>query len=874
MSTPAEVQQFIAHWEKVELNERAVAQSHFNALCHLLGLKGPVEADPKGKFFRFEKPLTKAGGAAGYADVWYRDRFAVEYKTKGKYPTLRDAYLQLLLYKDDLDNPPVLVACDIANYEVHVAFTGYPSRVYNFTNRDLENQQFRDLLRKAFTAPEELRPVEQADTITRTVAERFAKVAQMLQDRKYAPTEIAHFFMKLLFALFAEDIKLLPAELMSKSIKQAVMNPLEFPDRARDLFRKMREGGYFGMDRVPKFNGWLFNDDEVIALNADELTFLADAARYDWAAVEPAIFGTLFERSLDPSKRAQLGAHYTSRDDILLIVRPVLMDPLLREWEALKAEVETLQTQWEATEGNARKSLQRRAEGKLLDFVERLKGIKVLDPACGSGNFLYVALTELKNLEKAVWSYAGGLGLDQPDLGVSPAQLYGIEKSPFAAELAQVVVWIGYLQWMRTNGFLEGWPKEPVLQTLHTIENRDAILAVDLNGQPAEPEWPEADVIVGNPPFLGIRKMREELGNTYVEALRHLYADRLPPSIDLVCYWFEKARALIEVGITTKAGLLATSSIRGGSNRTVLRRIKETGDIFFAYSTRPWVLEGATLSVSMIGFDKGLEVKKYLDGKPALFIDASLSTTNDATQIKRLVENFHISYQGTAQVGPFEIDEAAARAMLASHDNTSSRLNSDVIKPSLNGLDIVQRPRNMWTIDFGTDMTLDEAALYKQPFEYVKTNVKPMRDSVRRKNHRERWWLFAEARPGMRRAINPLRRYIATPWIARHRVFVWVSTKVIPSLVVVIAREDNYFLGVLQAQPHLLWSLRMGTSLDDRPRYTTSTCFQTYPFPWAPGTEPSEDADPKVKAIADAARELVRLRDEWLNPSEGGPSTG
>jgi hypothetical protein len=410
MTEAAAVQAFIQHWEQVELNEKAVAQSHFNALCRLLGLKGPVEADPKGQFFRFEKPLTKSGGSAGFADVWYKDRFAWEYKTKGKYPDLRAAYQQLLLYKEDLDNPPVLVACDIATYEVHIAFTGYPTKVHRFTNADLQNASARELLRQVFTDPEQLRPVERTETITEKVAGRFADVAQFLERRTFAPMQIASFFMKVLFALFAEDIKLLPAELMSNSLKQSIRTPEEFPERARALFRAMREGGYFGLDKVPQFDGWLFADDEVLPLNADELQYLADAARQDWSAVEPAIFGTLFERSLDPSKRAQLGAHYTSRDDILLIVEPVLMAPLRREWQTVKTGVEALRAQWEAAglSANRQRQLQGVAEGMLLDVIERLAQVRVLDAACGSGNFLYVALNELKNLEKEIWAYAGG----------------------------------------------------------------------------------------------------------------------------------------------------------------------------------------------------------------------------------------------------------------------------------------------------------------------------------------------------------------------------------------------------------------------------------------------------------------------------------
>ncbi len=372
MTNAAAVQDFIKKWDAVTVNERAVAQSHFNDLCALLGVKPPLEADPKGTFFRFEKPLSKSGGGKGFADVWHKDRFAWEYKTKGKYPDLRAAYQQLTLYRADLDNPPILVACDIANYEVHIEFTGYASRVVSFTNDDLQNASTRDLLRQVLTNPEPLRPVDRQETITKKAAEQMARVARFLEGRKFAPSEVAHFFMKVLFALFAEDIKLLPAELMSQSIKQAIYKPEEFVGRTRALFRAMKTGDYFGMEKIPHFNGWLFDDDEVLPLNANELQFLAEAAKLDWSQVEPAIFGTLFERSLDPSKRAQLGLHYTSRDDILLIVEPVLMAPLRREWDEVKAQVEALRPSWEDATGAAKQRLRGQMQGYLFEFMERL----------------------------------------------------------------------------------------------------------------------------------------------------------------------------------------------------------------------------------------------------------------------------------------------------------------------------------------------------------------------------------------------------------------------------------------------------------------------------------------------------------------------
>ncbi len=868
MTDAAAVQRFIQKWEQNAQKESSASKEHFVDLCHLLGVPTPNDPGSGPESYCFEKSLTKTGGKAGFADVWKRDHFAWEYKGKGKYPSLDAAYAQLLLYKEDLDNPPVLVACDIANYEVHIAFTGYRTRVEKFTNADLANASARELLRFVFTAPEQLRPIERQATITEKAAARLAQVAQFLEKRGFAPAEVAHFFMKVLFALFAEDIHVLPGELMSQSIKQAILQPGEFVPRTRALFRAMKTGDYFGMEKIPRFNGWLFNDDAVLPLNADELTFLADAARLDWSQVEPAIFGTLFERSLDPAKRAQLGAHYTSLDDILLIVEPVLMQPLRREWETVKVGVAALREQWES-EGvsvNRQRQLKTVAEGLLLDFTERLATVRVLDPACGSGNFLYVALAALKDLEKEVWSYAGGLGLHQPELSVSPAQLLGIEKNPFAAELAQVVVWIGYLQWKRANGFFD--VEEPVLQALQNIECRDAILTVDLNGQPTEPEWPAADVIVGNPPFLGAKRLRKELSDTYVASLFTLYQGRVPGFSDLVIYWFEKARMYVAAQKNRRVGLLATNSIRQGTNLPVLSRIKETGNIFMAWSDRPWVLDGAAVRVSIIGFDDGTEQERTLDGIKVAAINADLTNEIDLTQVKSLKENTKIAFIGTQRSGPFEVSAEIAKEMLAEKNSDPTRYNENVIRPSINARDIVRGSRNMWVIDFGVATPQDEAALYEKPFEYVKTYVKPVRDISRSSLRGLPWWLHLWPRPELRKALQGLERYIATPIHARHRIFIWLQPPSLPDhAVAVFARQDDYFFGVLHSKLHQLWAIRKSGSLGvgNDPRYITSSTFETFPFPWPPGQENQDD--PQVQAIAEAARELVRLRDAWLNPA-------
>lgn len=861
-------QEFVAKWRDVTTNERASAQPHFNDLCRLLGQPTPHDIDPHGDFYRFEKPLTKVGGGAGFADVWRKDRFAWEYKTRGKYPNLSAAYQQLLLYKEDLDNPPVLAACDIANYEVHIAFTGHKTVIERFTHEDLATVSTRDFLRLAFTQPQQLCPEEKVFSITEKIAADFAQVAQWLEQRGYEPHRVARFFMKLLFAMFAEDIGLLPNSLLTASIKQAIFNPAEFNDLIRPLFRTMRDGGYFGpTNKVPHFNGGLFEDDDAIPLNADDLMFLHRAAEQKWEDVEPAIFGTLLERSLDPTKRAQLGAHYTSRDDILLIIEPVLMQPLRREWQATITEIEALRPSWEASSGSRRQHYQHQIEGHIFGFMQRLSTTRVLDPACGSGNFLYVALHEMKALEKAVMQYATGIGLPTVvELGVSPHQFFGIELNPFAAELAQVVVWIGYLQWKRKNGFWD--VPDPVLQKLDTIHCSDALLAHTADGQPFQPEWPTADVIVGNPPFLGGKRLRTELGDRYVQALFALYDGKVPREADLVAYWFERARALIATHVSQRAGLLATQSIRAGANRKVLEQVKKTGDLFMAWSDRSWVLDGAAVRVSMVGFDGGEEQNRVLNGVPVQTINSDLTGAIDLTQARQLAENLGKTFMGDTKGGAFDVAPDVAARLLAAPLNRNSRPNSDVVRPWVNGLDITRRPRGMWIIDFGVNMPESDAAQYEVPFEYVLQNVKPERSTNNRAVYRERWWIHMEPRPAMRAATASLSRCITTPRVARHRIFAWIPAQALPdSRLYIFARDDDYFFGVLHSRIHELWSLATSSrhGVGNDPTYNNTTCFETFPLPWPPGCEPVDD--PRVEAIAHAARDLVKLRDAWLNPS-------
>ncbi|HET7480596.1 MAG TPA: DNA methyltransferase, partial [Rubrobacteraceae bacterium] len=620
-------QTFASKWSEAALSERSSYQQHFLDLCAMLGQPTPAEVDPTGEFFTFERGVEKMGGGRGFADVWYRGHFAIEYK--GKHKDLGAAYVQLQNYREALENPPLLVVTDMERFEVHTNFESTVSRVYSFTNAELPESENLRVLRAMFEDPASLRPARTVESVTEEAAGKFARIADGLRGRGVEPHAAAHFLNKLLFCLFAEDIGLLPKGLFTQVVERGVRRPETFNANVGGLFAAMRDGGEFALQDIPRFNGGLYSEEDeesaVVPLAAEELRLLAEAARLDWESVEPAIFGTLFERSLDPSQRARLGAHYTSREDILAVVEPVLMAPLRREWDAVRERAEADAEAARKASGQKAANAQRSAERALVEFAGRLRRVRVLDPACGSGNFLYVSLKELLDLEKEVYTFAGSIGLTQFFPEISPEQLYGIETSPYAHELAQVAVWIGYLQWMHDNGF--GTRQEPILGNMTNIVEMDAILARDEDGNPTEPDWPEADVIVGNPPFLGGNKIRAELGGEYVESLFELYKGRVPAFADLVCYWFERAREQIETGKVRRAGLLATNSIRGGVNRRVLERIKESGDIFFAESDRPWILNGAAVRVSMVGFDSGTETAKILDGVPADTIHANLTAT-------------------------------------------------------------------------------------------------------------------------------------------------------------------------------------------------------------------------------------------------------
>ena len=913
MTHPDLITRFTAKWGPggagFGLNEEQGAQQHFIELCEVLGVPAPAGGDD----YVFEKGMLVLGQRRGYADVFKRGHFAWENKAPGK--PLEGALKQLMNYAQALDNPPLLVVSDRLRIEVHTRFTGTPSECHVVTLDQLGDPAKRELLRRCFTNPESFKPARTNRQITEEAANAFATTAARLRDAGIAPEVTSHLLTQCLFCFFAEDVGLLPGRIFERLVGNRHAEPQALRRGLHDLFSTMRDGGLFGADSIAWFNGGLFARVEVPPLDAMDVAALRNAAALDWSAIDASIFGTLFERGLDPKKRSQLGAHFTDAVTIMRVVEPVVVRPLRAEWTRVKAVI-ALHMARHKRSGDAE---YRKAHDAFIGFLEMLRGFRVLDPACGSGNFLYLALKSLKDIEHQANIEAEALGLQrQVDSYTGPANVLGIEINEYAAELARVTVWIGELQWRLQHGY--PFKQNPVLDPLDQIECRDALLEwvpallpLPLGegggeGAPVaiEARWPQVSVVIGNPPFVGVGRKRRELGNAYVEALDSVFSPRVPGASDLVCYWFDKALTAIKHRGLGAAGLVATNSIRGGANRTVLESINRDSHIFDAWNDEAWVNDGAAVRVSLVCFGHGEGA--HLNGRvvPQMYADLTAPSEAgdalDVSQAATLTANVGASFQGASKKAKFEIDAGLAREWLRL-PNPNGRPNSDVVKPWANGFELSRRPQAQWIIDFGNTLGEAAAALYEKPFGYVVQHVKAERILNNREAYRKYWWRFAEPRPGLRVALRTLHRFIATVAHSKHRFFVWLPITTSPDqALITVARADDTTLGLLHSRQHELWSLRLGSSLEDRPRYTPTSCFETFPFP--AGLTPADTAHQRTEAVAPgaggphpnplpegegtvqipadleaavrahafaigrAAKRLDDLRERWLNPPE------
>ncbi|MDI1476743.1 DNA methyltransferase [Polyangium sp. y55x31] len=939
-----DVRAFVEKWSASGASERANKDLFLAELCDVLGVPRPEPAtgDPARDRYVFEKPIpmTQEGGkvTTKRADLYKHGCFLLEAKqaaaagTKKIGKTQRgtdswdlamvDARGQALGYASALDEPPpFLIVCDIGYvFELYADFDG-TRRWPAFPNAQHRRIYLRDLakhvdtLRAVFTDPLSLDPSRRAERVTREVAAQLAELAKKLEAEKNPPEAVAKFLMRCIFTMFAEDVGLLPSRLFTEGLEHHwLTNPRVFPSAIEGLWTAMNEGTSFSyVGKLLRFNGGLFKQPTGLSLSKESLSLLLSAARRDWSEVDPAIFGTLLERALNPKERHELGAHYTPRAYVERLIRPTIEEPLREEWENVQTAARKLY----------QSGKEKDARAAVRAYHAMLTRTRVLDPACGSGNFLHVTLDLFKRLESEVLALLHDLGerqelLHAEGIRVTPGQFLGIEVKPWAKEIAELVLWIGYLQWhFRAYGKLTP-PPEPVLQDFRNIECRDAVLAWDreepvrdakgkpvtrwdgetmkthpVTGEmvpdekatvpvlryvgPRQASWPAAEFVVGNPPFIGNWRMRSLLGDGYVEALRAVHPD-VPETSDFVMYWWERAANLVRENKIRRFGLITTNSIGQVMNRKLLVRHMEADaplSIVYAVPNHPWVdaVDGADVRIAMTvcapGTAGGVLVRvakedRNTGGVELLErtgrINADLNVGPNLTVVRALRSAAGLCCPGMKLHGAgFVVTPDQAKQLGL---GTIRGLENHV-RPYLNGRDIAARGRGVMVIDlFG--LSADEVRRrFPAVFQWVTLHVKPERDQNPRKTYRDNWWIFGEPRAQLRPALEGLPRFIATVETSRHRYFVFLDAEVLPdNKIVAIASADAYDLGVLSSRVHVAWALATGARLGvgNDPVYVKSVCFEAFPFPDVP---PAGKAN--IRALGEAL-DAHRKRQQAAHP--------
>jgi hypothetical protein len=937
---------FIARWARSGAAERANYVSFLKELCDLLGVPhpDPTTADNRDSAYVFERTVYSPTGdgktTPNFIDLYKRGCFVLEAKQGADSPpapaALSTAEAQaraawrkgtakrgtagwddaMLRAKGQADlyiralpategRPPFLLVVDVGHsIELYAEFscTGgayvpFPAAgTHRIPLQSLAEEAIRERLRLIWTDPHALDPAKRSAKVTREIAQQLGALAASLEGSGHPPATVAAFLMRCLFTMFAEDVFLLPPGAFTRLLESLRDTPALFQPLVEELWAKMNTGGMSVSLRmaVLQFNGGLFADNTTLPLNRDQLHLLIEASRSDWRDVEPAIFGTLLERALEPRERHKLGAHYTPRAYVERLVLPTLVDPLRREWEAAQAAAVN-----QANQGELKKAV-----AEVMAYHQRLCEVRILDPACGSGNFLYVALEHLKRIEGEVFDTLDRLGERQGMLElyghtVDPHQLLGLELNPRAAAIAELVLWIGALQWhFRTRGAMH--PPQPIIRKFENIVCRDAVLAydaktprLDADGEPITiwdgrttklhpvtgrdvpdesarlpvfdytnprpADWPAADFIIGNPPFIGTARMRDALGDGYVEALRAAWKHAVPDSADFVMYWWRKAGERLAAGDIRRFGFITTNSIHQTFNRRVLEPfLADSGKpvhLAFAIPDHPWVdtVDGAAVRIAMtvaapgnahgtlatvageIEADNG-EVAVTL-ATQTVTLAANLRGGADLTSCGPLKGNTGISNTGVKLHGSgFIITPEQAIAF-----GLGSILGIDRhIRLYRNGKDLTNKPRGVMVIDaFGlSEVNLRER--FPAAYQHILLHVKPERDQNAERYRRENWWLFGRRNTELRAGLAGLPRYIATVETSKHRFFTFLDQSILPdNMLVNIAHDDAWILGVLSSTVHVRWALAMGGRLGvgNDPRYNKSRCFEPFPFPAATDTQ-------------------------------------
>lgn len=878
-----------SRWAAAKPAERANAQSYIIELCEALDVPRP---QPAGSGYEFEFPMTITSRdgteTPGFVDCYRQKCFVLEAKDyaegKGSDLALRKAYGQARMYANHDPTgvaPPYLLVLDVAKTLLVYHRWGGAYQGYAAGHRiDLATLHEREtdiaLLRDIWTSPAKRDPRITAQAVTKEIAGHLAELAATLEDRGFAPERVARFLMRIVFSCFAEDVGLLPREAFRQTVQNAGIDgsPERLAKALEGLWSAMDAGGMFGYEQFLRFNGSFFKNAEALPLTREEVARVLAAARADWKDVEPAIFGTLLTRALDPEERHRLGAEYTPRNFIERLIRPTVEEPVRERWTAVQVEVLQLRETGKPKD-------RARAEERLREFLAWMRGLRILDPACGSGNFLYVTMHLLKDIEfEAIQELAALTGRHELRMEeIGPQNFLGIEVKRWAREIAEMVLWIGFHQYWRRHHHVQ--PPEPVLQDTGTLECRDAVLSweriahdpardrpdptprlrhpvtgdqvpdpsVNLpyleHVDPAVAPWPRADFIVGNPPYLGQARQRDAFGDGYVDALRRVYTT-LPDSVDFVMYWWHRAAQAVAAGDTIRAGLITTSSITQAWNRDAIADAIDAGAyVVWAVPDHPWVDDRGSADVrvalTVLSATPTVAVRLDVDGQgrvlreqraPRLNADLTAHANVAGASETRLQANRGLAAQGLGLRGSgFIVDAAEARALLAADAS-----NAQVLRPFRNGKDIAARPRHVHVIDFGT-MTEAEAREYPALFDIVRTRVKPDRDAHARESIRRYWWRHGWPRVELREAAAGLERYIVTVGTSKHRFFTFLDAAFAPDeKLVCIGTNDAFVLGVLSSRIHTTWALAAGGRLGvgNDPVYVKSACFDAFPFPDPP----------------------------------------
>ncbi|MHA6723192.1 class I SAM-dependent DNA methyltransferase [Sphingomonas sp. RS2018] len=670
--------------------------------------------------------------------------------------------------------------------------------------------------------------------------------------------------MRCLFTMFAEDVRLLRTGSFTAMLRDAIDDPRGFAPMLEELWRAMASGGYSTALRydVRHFNGGLFADAAALPLAREEIGELHAAARHLWTDVEPAIFGALLEQALDAGERRRLGAHYTPRAYVERLVVATIIAPLRTEWESVVL----------GTVERERTDNLPAAIAAVRDFQGRLAATRVLDPACGTGNFLYVALELMKQLEGEVLETLAALGGEEAlalnDRTVDPGNFLGIEINPRAAAIAELVLWIGYLQWHLKGG---GAIADPVLRRFGNIRTQDALLMTDDGGTVRRADWPEADYIVGNPPFIGGKDLRARLGEGYTKALWKTHP-RVNRSADLVMFWWNRAAELLtERGTRLKRfGFVTTNSITQTFSRRVIARHLDAAapvHLAMAIGDHPWTKaepDAAAVRIAMTvvapGAGEGtvyaVTSEAALDSdQPHIALSAAtgsihadLTVGADVTNLRPLRANSGLSSRGMSLHGAGFLVSLAE----ATHLGLGTRAGLERhIRPYRNGRDLAGRARGLMVIDlFGLDER-DVRQRFPEVYGHLLRTVKPDRQHQFDRSptqdaqaYLDSWWIFGKPRTVLRPALAGLSRYIATIETAKHRVFQFLDASILPdNMLVCVASDDAFALGVLSSRPHGLWSAVAGGTLEERPRYSKSQVFDPFPLPDATASDRSRIAD-------------------------------